>query len=397
VPPDGVASGSKVANVTLQLVHQALLDGHASKRVRAIWARAKTRSTDIFWHQRPLYSARGGALINEKKMERLVVGDDGTAKLNSPFGKTAHAPTAGREVCPQPKVAHHFSSKCATLLRPMSYFRAALFKGQSAVVTGGGSGIGFAVARELSALGASVVLAGRNEEKLAQAVSALTKDRPADADGAVAHRVCNIREEEQVRGLMEFAVQAHGALDLLVCNAGGQFPAPVSMIKKKGWDAVIETNLTGTFLCCREAHVAGLKTSHTGGAIVNIIADMFNGFPGMGHTGAARSAVDNLTKTLALEWAVDGVRVNAVAPGVIYSDTAAANYPPGFMESVAPELPPHRLGTPEEVSAAVCFLLSPAARYISGDTLRVDGGSSLYGHAHFKIPPHNSLPALQPP
>ena len=114
----------------------------------------------------------------------------------------------------------------------------------------------------------------------------------------------------------------------------------------------------------------------------------------MSHTGAARSAVDNLTKSLALEWAADGVRVNAVAPGVIYSDTAAANYPPGMMAAIAPDLPAQRLGTPEEVSAAVCFLLSPASRYISGATLRVDGASSLYRRPAFTTPKHDSMPPL---
>ena len=124
---------------------------------------------------------------------------------------------------------------------------------------------------------------------------------------------------------------------------------------------------------------------------------VFNGFPGMAHTGAARSAVDNLTKSLALEWASAGVRVNAVAPGVIYSDTAAANYPPGFLASVASDLPYHRLGTPQEVSSAVTYLLSPGARYVSGATLRVDGASSLSGHAACRIPPHDTLPPLEEP
>jgi len=270
----------------------------------------------------------------------------------------------------------------------MSFLRPGLLAGQSAVVTGGGTGIGFAIARELLHLGARVVIAGRSADKLAAAAEALSSP-------SLAHRVCNIREEDAVRGLMEFASATHGGIDLLVCNAGGQFPSPAVGIRKKGWDAVIDTNLTGTFLCCREAYAAGLKASGSG-AVVNVIADMFNGFPGMVHTGAARSAVDNLTKTLALEWAADGVRVNAVAPGVIYSDSAAANYPPGFLAAAAKDLPTHRLGTPEEVSSAVAFLLSPAARYISGSTLRVDGASSLYRRTGFVIPPHEALPPVGP-
>ncbi len=271
----------------------------------------------------------------------------------------------------------------------MSALRPNLFVGQTAVVTGGATGIGKAIARELLSLGARVVLASRKEANLVAAV-----DELRSVSSNVSHRVCNIRDEDEVRGLMTHAVEAHGGLDLLVCNAGGQFPSPASAISRKGWDAVVETNLTGTFQCCREAHGAGLRSSETGGAIVNIIADMFNGFPGMAHTGAARAAVDNLTKSLALEWAADGVRVNAVAPGVVFSETAAANYPDGFLASMAPELPAKRLATPEEVSAAVCWLLSPAARYVSGATLRVDGASSLYRRAGFSIADHDSLPAL---
>uniref|UniRef100_A0A3Q2D9Y5 Peroxisomal trans-2-enoyl-CoA reductase n=1 Tax=Cyprinodon variegatus TaxID=28743 RepID=A0A3Q2D9Y5_CYPVA len=131
-----------------------------------------------------------------------------------------------------------------------------------------------------------------------------------------------------------------------------------------------------------------------GGVIVNIIADMWKGFPGMGHTGAARAAVDNLTKTLAIEWASSGVRVNAVAPGTIFSKTAMENYKefgPHLFKMSIPFSPAKRLGVPEEISSAVCFLLSPGASYISGATLKVDAGQSLY-HSLWEIPDHSSWP-----
>ena len=153
----------------------------------------------------------------------------------------------------------------------------------------------------------------------------------------------------------------------MVRVGGGQFPSPAASIRTKGWNAVIETNLTGTFLCCREAYAAWMG-SH-GGAIVNIIAIVHDGFPGMAHTGAARAGVDNITKSLAVEWAPSGIRINAVAPGIIYSDTAAANYAdPSYMTGTAPLIPAKRLGTVEEVSGCVAFLLSPAASYITGNS-----------------------------
>ena len=203
--------------------------------------------------------------------------------------------------------------------------------------------------------------------------------------------VCNIREEDQVRALMAEVVLRFGRIDLLINNAGGQFPSPAQAIRTRGWNAVLETNLTGTFLCCREVFLASMEEH--GGAIVNIIADMWRGFPGMAHTGAARAGVDNLTKSLSLEWARCGVRVNAVAPGIIWS-SGVDNYDPAFQEvfrNMKDTIPARRLGTEEEVSGAVCFLLSPAAAFITGATLRVDGGGSLW-QMPFPIEEHNRLP-----
>jgi peroxisomal trans-2-enoyl-CoA reductase len=154
--------------------------------------------------------------------------------------------------------------------------------------------------------------------------------------------------------------------------------------------------LNGAFLCAREFKLkrAGLA----GGSMVNVICDMQLGFPGMAHTGAARAGVENLTKTLALEWAADGVRCNAVAPGIVYSASAAANYPtPDFLTRLKGKVPAKRLGTQAEVSAAVCFLLSDhAASYVTGTTLHVDGGCPLNGPIFWEVPEHSNWPSPPP-
>jgi len=270
---------------------------------------------------------------------------------------------------------------------PPSVFRPDLFHGTTAIVTGGGSGIGLAIARELATLGARVVIAGRKADKLARAAEQLR----SETGGTIHDIPCNIRDEEQVKALMAKTVELGGRIDFLVNNAGGQFPSPAAWIRTKGWNAVVETNLTGTFLCCREAFLASMEEH--GGVVVNIIADMWRGFPGMAHTGAARAAVDNLTKSLSLEWAWRGVRVNAVAPGIILS-SGYGNYDPVFQKAfldMADNIPARRLGTEEEVASSVCWLLSPGARYVTGATLRVDGGSSLW-RTHWEVPEHDAMP-----
>ena len=254
-----------------------------------------------------------------------------------------------------------------------SIFRADLFRDQVAVVTGGGTGIGRCIAHELAALGATVVVAARKEERL-EAVR-----EEIEAVGGVASAVVvNIRDEGSVKALVQTVLERHGRLDMLVNNAGGQFMSPVDGISLKGWNAVIETNLTGTFLMCREAKRRWMGKH--GGVICNMVADFWNGMPMMAHTSAARAGVANLTKSCALAWAPSGIRINSVAPGVILS-SGLKNYPPAVVQmlrTLKKEIPMKRLGTESEVSAAVMFLLSPAAAFITGVTLKVDGASSLY-------------------
>ena len=275
------------------------------------------------------------------------------------------------------------------MTRFRSAFRPDLFAGQVHLVTGGGTGIGRTIAHELGSLGAHVVLCGRREEPLARTAAEL-----GEAGASVSFRTANIREEESVRGLLEWVIETQGRLDGLVNNAGGQFMSPAEQISTKGWHAVVETNLTGTFLCCREAFQAWFGAH--GGAVVNIVSEMWRGFPGMAHSGAARAAVVNLTQTLAVEWAARGIRVNAVAPGLIDS-SGLETYPEavrGFLDEIRADLPYHRMGSEAEVSSAVTYLLSPAAAYVSGETVRVDGAASLWRKT-WPIPPHQSFPVFE--
>jgi citronellol/citronellal dehydrogenase len=242
------------------------------------------------------------------------------------------------------------------------------------IVTGGGSGIGRCTAHELAALGAQVVLIGRKLEKLAAVAGEITED-----GGKVSAFACDIREEDKVKETVKAIVAQQGRIHGLVNNAGGQYPAPLSAINQKGFETVVRTNLVGGFLMAREVYTQSMAKH--GGSIVNIIADMWGGMPGMGHSGAARAGMDNFTKTAAVEWAASGVRVNAIAPGWIASsglDNYDASMKPMIL-SLQNAIPLKRMGTESEVSAAICFLLSPGANFISGSTLRVDGAASQGG------------------
>jgi citronellol/citronellal dehydrogenase len=181
------------------------------------------------------------------------------------------------------------------------------------------------------------------------------KKSPEDG-GKVRTLVCDIRNEEQVKETIATVIREFGRLDGLVNNAGGQFPAPLNMISTNGFDAVIRNNLHGTFLMMREAYNQWMQ--HHGGSIVNMTADMWGGMPGMGHSGAARAGVDNLTKTAAIEWAKSGVRVNAVAPGWIMSsgmDTYQGDFAKNVIPLLASKVPLKRMGTESEVSSVICF------------------------------------------
>lgn len=254
----------------------------------------------------------------------------------------------------------------------VSIFRTGLLQDQVILITGGGTGIGRTIACEVAALGGTPVIVGRREEHLLA-----TRSHIERAGGQAEHYAADIRNPETVQQLVVSIVSRHGRIDGLVNNAGGQFPSPAGSISSNGWRSVVDLNLTAVFEVTKAVFL-GSMAEH-GGAVVTIVASMFNGFPGFAHSGAARAGAVNLTKSLASEWASHRVRVNAVAPGIIAS-SGLANYPQEAQDAIALRaslVPAGRPGSESEVSSAVVFLLSAGASYITGATLTVDGGSTL--------------------
>ncbi|MBK9336662.1 MAG: SDR family oxidoreductase [Lewinellaceae bacterium] len=240
-------------------------------------------------------------------------------------------------------------------------FQSNLFQGKTALVTGGGSGIGLEIARQLLQYGAEVFIASRKAERLEQGMAVL---QPL---GAVHSYQLDIREPEQIVGLADLIAEKSGKLDILVNNAGGQFPSLAEDISPKGWQAYMTQAMAKRFFFPQNQ-----------GVVTNIVVNNFRGLPGMAHTGAARAGVSNLTQSLAVEWALKGVRINCVAPGIIQS-SGLENYPAELVTGIAKHIPMKRLGSTEEVAALVLFLASPMAAYMTGETIYMDGGARLWG------------------
>jgi citronellol/citronellal dehydrogenase len=279
-------------------------------------------------------------------------------------------------------------------------FRNGLFAGQVIIVTGAGSGLGRCTAHELASLGATLALVGRSEEKLRAVQSELKSDHLQTSG----HRTfsCDIRNEQQVRDTIALVIRELGRIDGLFNCAGGQFSAKLEKISLNGWDAVVRNNLHGTFLMSRECYTQWMQNH--GGAIVNMLADIWGGMPGMGHSGAARAGVWNLTETAACEWGHSGVRVNAVAPGWIASagmDSYNEDYRT-LLRSLKRKVPLQRFGTESELASAAVFLLSEASAFINGTVIRVDGGVPNARHS-WPLPvaertvEYNGFPRYEPP
>ncbi len=262
-----------------------------------------------------------------------------------------------------------------------------LFSGEVVLITGGGTGIGLAAATEMGLLGAKIAICGRRPEPLRDAVAEL-QSKGIDAFGAP----CDIREPEAIAAYVEAVLERFARIDVLINNAGGQFPTTAEALSPKGFAAVIRNNLVGTWTM---THAVATKAMipQKRGRIVNVIAQIIRGFPGMVHTGAARAGVDNMTKTLAVEWALHGIRVNAVAPGVIVT-SGTKQYPPELLETAEKANPLKRLGTADEVSHLITYLSSRYADFVAGQTFYIDGGASIWGDQWFlpddlpKYPPY---------
>jgi NAD(P)-dependent dehydrogenase (short-subunit alcohol dehydrogenase family) len=253
-------------------------------------------------------------------------------------------------------------------------FEPSLLDGQVAVVTGGGTGIGLAIARRLGSLGARIAIASRNAGHLEEGCAALNE---AGIDALAVQ--LDVRKPEEVDEMVTRTVKHFGSLDILINNAAGNFISRAEDLTPNGWNAVIGIVLNGTFYCSRAAGRYMIERRR-GGSIVSILANyVWTGSPGTVHSAAAKAGVMSLTQTLAAEWAPHGIRVNAVAPGPIESPGAARQLwnSPEAVDRITAKVPLKRWGTPEEVANAVTFLVAPQSGYITGEILTVDGGAWL--------------------
>jgi peroxisomal 2,4-dienoyl-CoA reductase len=276
-------------------------------------------------------------------------------------------------------------------------FRENLLRDQVAIVTGGGTGIGLGISELLARLGAHVVIASRKAEHVEGAAQSIR-----DAGGSASAATVDVREPDRIAALVQKVTDERGRIDVLVNNAAGNFYAPSESLSPNAWRSVIEIDLYGTFFCSQA--VLPVMKAQGRGRIISISMTLhYRGWPLMAHATAAKAGVDALTKTLALEWAPYGIRMNAIAPGPIPTEgvrkaftpppSAGGQVPDVFavekaMESYARKaIPAGRWGTPRDIANMVAFLASPAGEWITGAILVVDGGEWLAKNPSSSAPP----------
>jgi citronellol/citronellal dehydrogenase len=246
-------------------------------------------------------------------------------------------------------------------------FRPGLLDGTIAVVSGAGTGLGRAIAVELATLGATLIGCGRRPDPLSELVDAIRQ-----TGGEAEAEPMDIRDADAVEGLIDGVIDRYGRLDVLVNNAGGQFMSPAEAISAKGFRTVTELNVQGTW---QMTHAAANKAfiPQRSGKVISVTLSPHHGMPGMVHSGAARAAVENMMRTLSIEWARFGIRLCAVAAGQFDTEVLRTKYPPQVAENVHRTIPLGRLGTPEEMAWMVAYLASPAGDFHSGSVITIDG------------------------
>jgi citronellol/citronellal dehydrogenase len=267
--------------------------------------------------------------------------------------------------------APHDATNADPATAPLT-FRDGLLDGRIALISGAGRGLGKAIAVQFARLGARLVICGRDAGRLEQTAVLLS-----GLGAEVLALPLTIRDPEAVQRLFDEAYARFGKLDILVNNAGGQFPQAAIDFSVKGWNAVIDTNLNGTWYMMQAA-ARHWRDAAQPGSIINIVAVVWRGMPGIAHTCAARAGVIYLSKTVAVEWAPLGIRVNCVAPGIIategmqvYPDEARREFPNSNLMG--------RFGQTRDVADAVTYLAGPSGNFITGEVLVVDGGSQIWG------------------
>ncbi len=260
------------------------------------------------------------------------------------------------------------------------------YEGSVVIVTGGGTGLGKAIATEFGRLGASVGILSRDENHRAAGVAAV------EATGGTALAApCDIRDPDSVAHAFDAVEGRLGPIDVLVNNAAGNFPVPAEDMSPNAWRTVVDIVLNGTFICCRDLG-RRLIAAQRDGAIVNVGASYaWTGGPGFAHSAAAKAGVKNLTETLAVEWAPYGIRVNGLVPGLMphEDETAAIAAVPGKYKGQDSRVPAGRVGLPRELAWAATYLCSPYASYITGHSMVVDGAN--WQRRHTVQPPFTPI------